>query len=546
MLSKKLKKIISMALALTTLGSLAACGPKGPVLKDGQVLLKISAFNGGYGLDWLDALKAEYMKNNPNVVIDYNYTTVQRKDQLTALKSGAADADLYITGFNLHGQLYDGIKLVDLSDVYTSIGEKIIPSVKAQLEHEGVQYAVPWATSTLGMLYHKDFFAEKNIQVPRTTDELLGAANTITQMRKNGTTNSYAFCYSAFTETGECYWDYMFYPWMAQYEGTTNYEKYWDCKLKDDTQYDIGITSEYVSVLRVLEVYEEILKASNEYNHYKSTEDSFTYAQGRFLDKEAQMMANGDWIVQEMKKGDYTEEETKDIAFMKTPILSSIVETMPMWTEESNVQYTVDPNNDEGLVAVSATKKAAYEKALVAIIDYVDGVSTTKPTSVEGITISDGDIERIQAARNITPTMAENHIMVIPECSDRIAEAKDFLKFVYSQKGIELYANSVYGTGLPVNYTKEEISNIVGDSALLKSAYDMLGENCYLTFYSGGKNPVFSKGGLKPTYRTDAKTFIDVFAQTSASLYETAYEFYEKSQTQIGTAWENLMMNKID
>ena len=542
-----IKKTLAMLMALVSMGVCATgCGPSGPQLKDGQVLLKISAFNGGYGLGWLDALKTEYMENNPNVVIDYNYTTVDRGDQLTALKSGAADADLYITGFNLHGQLYDGMELVNLDDVYTSVGDKIIPSIKAQFEHDGEQYALPWATSTLGMLYHQDFFVENNIQVPRTTNELLDAAKTITQLRKNGRTNSYAFTYSAFTETGECYWDYMFYPWMAQYEGVENYEKYWDCRLKDGTQYDVSISSEYQSVLRVLEVYEEILRPSNEYNHYKSTEDSFTYAQGRFLDKEAQMMANGDWIVQEMKKGDYTEEETKDIVFMRTPIISSIVETMPMWSENANVRYTVEPNNDDGLVALDTTKKTAYENALVAIIDYVDGVTATKPTNIDGITISDADIIRIQEAGEITPTMAENHIMVIPACSDRIAEAKDFLKFIYSETGIKLYANNVYGTGLPINYTANEITEIVGESKLLKSAYDMLGENCYLTFYSGGKNAVFSKGGLKPVYRTDAKTFVEVFSQTSASLYETAYDFYEMSQTQIGAAWDNLMMNKID
>ncbi len=552
MLKNKMKKFVAMLIALTAFSSsAAACGGGNndnsvPDVEEGQVLLKISAFNGGYGLDWLDALKEKYMEQNPNVVIWYDYTTVKRNDQLTALKSGVADRDLYITGFNLHGQLYDGIELVDLSDVYEEIGDKIIPSITNQLEHDGSQYAIPWATSTLGMLYHKDFFTANNIQVPRTTNELLDAAKKITKMRNDGETNSYAFSYSAFTESGECYWDYMFYPWMAQYEGTSNYEKYWDCKLKDGTQYDLGIASEYTGILRTLQVYEEILKPSNEYNHFKSSEDSFTYAQGRFLDKEAQMMANGDWIVQEMKKGNYTEEETQDIAFMKTPIISSIVETMPMWKEADNVQYAVDPNNEDGYVEVTAAKKAAYESALTAIIDYVDGKTKTKPTKVSGITITTQDINRIIQARGITPTMAENHIMVIPQCSDRIEEAKDFMKFIYSETGISLYANNVYGTGLPVNYTEDEIEDIVGDSALLQSAYDMLKGDCYLTFYSGGKNAVFSKGGLTPVYRTDKKTFINVFSETAASSYETAYDFYEKSQTQIGVAWDNLMSNIID
>ena len=546
MLSKKMKKTLSLTLALLMTGSISGCGlgDGGDDISvgEGQTLFKISPFNGGYGLDWLDALKEEYMKQNPDVVITYSKTIVDRGTQVTAIKSGVADSDLYFTSLSIHSTTYQQ-QLIDLSDVYTSIGDKINPSVMDYYESGEKYYGVPWGSAILGILYHKDFFSQNNIRVPRTTNELLDAAKTITTMRTNGNTNSYAFSYSDNEDLGQCYLDYMFNPWMAQYEGVSNYEKYWECKTKEGEQYSSSIVSEYKGILRTLEVYEEILKPSNEYNHRLSKDDDFTTAQFRFLDGQAQMMINGDWIVQEMEKsGNYDKEETEDVAFMKTPIISSIVETMPMWKEESNVQYTVDPDDETGLVALSATKKTAYENALVAIIDYVDGVTTTKPTSVDGISISDADIARIQEARSITPTMACTHNIVIPKSSKNQDIAKDFIEFIYSDKGLELFSQNVYGTGLPVKYTPEKINSLVGDSAFLKSAYDLIDdENTYLTFYASGKDPVFVAGGLSPTYRTDGKTFVETMIASASSNWESAYTFYNNSQIQAIINWENIL-----
>ena len=552
---KVFKKVLALTLSLLTASSLLACdkggdstdnGGNGGSIGTGSIELKISPFNGGYGLDWLDAISAEFVKENPDVKVVYNKTTVKRSDQVTALKSGTADADLYITGLNIHTQINNQLPIVELTDIYNEVlSSKIIDSVENWYSHDGKQYGVPWGTATLGVLYHKDYFAENNIQVPRTTNELIAAAQKITELGKNGSRQEYyAFSYSDNEDTGECYWDYLFNPWLAQYEGIANYEKYWDGKLKDGSVDDSGaIASEYKGVLRTLEVYEEILNPSNNFNHKQSKDDDFTTAQFRFLDGETKMMFNGDWIVQEMvKSNSYTKEETADVAFMRAPIISSMVETMPMWTEAENVHYTTDPTSlgEDAGIPLSAERKAAYEKALVAIIDYVDGVTNVAPTNVDGIIVSEEDIARVREARSITPSMSDSHIMVIPTCSDQIELAKKFIKFMYSPKGIELYSANVYGTGLPINYSEGEIQSLVGDSALLKSAYSMLGEGSYLTFYSGGKNSLFTNGGLKPTFRSDGKSFIECMTASAASNYEGAYTFYNKSVMQIITAWDTI------
>jgi ABC-type glycerol-3-phosphate transport system substrate-binding protein len=296
-----------------------------------------------------------------------------------------------------------------------------------------------------------------------------------------------------------------------------------------------------------------MLLSTNKYNYPNPQEDSFAVKQQYFLKQKAAMIINGDWVVNEILKGSYTEEQTKGLAFMKTPIISSIVETMPMWAAngDEGKHYAVDPKPantnvasdplSNAAVAISADKKASYDKALCAIIDYVDGVTTTKPTSVEGIAISEADITRIEEARSITPSMSCFHNAVIPSNSDRIEEAKDFLKFMYSDEGLDIYAQNSYGCGLPVQYTKEEVAEIAGDSKIVKSAYEML-DGAYLTFHTGSKNKAFCKNGLSFVYRSDASLFYSVFAEKpTSSRYENAYTFFKQSRANISDLWSNFV-----
>lgn len=561
-MNKKWTKMIAMTMALTlSLGALAACGGGGgdsSSTDKGQLSvgggdsptttesgkLTISVFNGGYGLDWLDAISQEYMRRNPQVEISYGRTLTDRSTQVTALVSGAAEDDLYITTYNIHQQIYNNNKdkLADLSSVYANIGDKINADIKAYATAaDGKQYDVPWATALLGILYHENYFKENNLSVPRTSNELLALCEDIKTISATDENGPYAaFSYSANVNDGQCYWDYLFKPWMAQYEGKASYDDYWDAKDKEGTQYSINLAQDYLSILRTLEVYKELLMPENGYCHEESQEDSFTQAQTRFLDSQAQMMVNGDWVVNEMIKGDseYTNEELADIAFMKTPIISAIVETMPMWDELDGIKYNpTKVTNPE--TSISAARKAEYDAALCAIIDYVDGVTTTKPTQVGTIAISEEDITRIREARNIQVTMATGHNMVVPSCSDKIELAKNFIEFIYSDTGIALYANNVYGTGLPVNYTSEQITTLCGDSRLLTTAYEMI-SGATLTFYQESKNALFLKGGLSPTYY-QGKNFVTEFGTMSINGAMSAVEFYEGSKESIAINWDNLL-----
>ena len=513
---KKIGKvaICTMAAAMACCG-FAACG--GGLPEGKTVVLDISPFNGGYGIQWLKDMKAAYEDEHPEVLIRISEDVVRREDQLTEIQSGVSDFDIYFTGFNFHGELYKGTKLADISDVYEEIGDKINPAVVNWYEHDGKQYSLPWGTGVLGILYHKDMFAQNNIEVPRTTNELLAVAEKINTVRGNAE-KPYAFSYCA----KDNYWDYLFNPWFCQYEGIQNYENYWNCIGTNGKQYDQTVVA-YDGILRTMEVYEKLMLSTNNYNHPDSKTATFTNMQIHFLDGDTAMMVNGDWTVNELlKSGAYTKEETADIAFMRTPIISSIVEKMDLYTHGTKTFYEL-----------TAQEQAAYEAKLTAIIDAVDN-GTGKPSDV-----SQKDYDKIAEARSITPTMACYHNAVIPSASENIEEAKKFLKFMYSDKGLKVYSDSVYACGLPVQYTKEQVAEIAGDSALIQTAYEML-DNAYLTFHTVGKNRVFSQNGLNPTYHNKIN-WLESFASANASTRKSAKDFYQESCTQIIQLWSNFM-----
>ena len=526
---KNSKKVLATILALTMSVGLTACGDN-----DEDTLL-ISAFNGGYGLAWLNAIVEEYKKDNPDVKIDVRPVT-KRENQVEEIKSERTKYDLYITGTNLHAGLYEGMKLADLSDVYTNIeatGTTMNPTIKAYYEHEGSYYGVPWATAMLGILYHENVYTEYKLNVPRTTDQLFENCETINTMRGNNE-KGYPFVYCL----DDNYTDYLYKPWFAQYEcateyaglsdytGMTHYENYYNCIAPTGEQYSSDVVY-YTGIKRMLQVYETMLKPSNQYNHPESKTVKFTEVQGDFINGTSVMMINGDWAINELMKSGKNTENAEDIKFMRLPIISSIVEQLSFWEEAEGVEY----------FTLDKTTKKAYDDKLAQIVADVDAGKTSSTVG------SAQDFTKIKNARSILPTMACYHEMIVPEYSNKVEEAKDFIEYVYSAKGIQLYADNVYGSGLPVEYTAEQIAEITRGSKLLQSAYDMF-ENAYLTFHTGGKGRVFSQNGLSPVTNGSSDYFTTCFVSESGS-WRSANDFYTEIVNYVTPRWENEYMRNV-
>jgi ABC-type glycerol-3-phosphate transport system substrate-binding protein len=206
-----IKKFLSTILAVCMIAPVfSSCsGQENEKIPEGvEVVLKVSPFNGGYGLGWLNDLKKAYEKKNPKVYISYAANVVDRNAQTTEIYGGIYKNDIYFTGFGYHSALnmYKG-QIRPLDDVYEKIGDDVITSsVIDWLTYEdGHLYSLPWATAIGGILYHEDYFKANNISIPNTTNELLELCNQITTLRGTKKTG-YPFGYSY----EDNYWEYLF------------------------------------------------------------------------------------------------------------------------------------------------------------------------------------------------------------------------------------------------------------------------------------------------------------------------------------------------
>lgn len=414
-----MKKIRLLCIAVALIIGISAftgCGKD--QIPDTENDLIIKVFDAGYGTEFLYKLKEEFLKHRENVNIHIipSITLTQNEMEID-LKAGPRynSVDLLFGGainFNkfvaLGSEMLKGFDSVieDLSDVYNSpaYGESILIKDKIKPEFydyftfsDGKQYVVPWAEGINGLVYHKDMFEENGWEVPKTTNDLIAL---IPQIKAKG--------YVPFTYPGTIgYWQYLTNVWWAQYEGLETYQSFW--RMKDsEGNYSVN-TFKQNGRLESMKVLESLI--GDVLNSYEgSISFNHTEAQTKFLNKDhykIAMMPNGDWLEGEMKKN--FPEGSVNITMMKTPVISSIV----------NKLNTVKT-----------------EGKLKEVIDIIDNGGTSADD------VSASDFERIKQARQMMYSSGFEHTALIPSYSNAKELAKDFLRFMYSDIGLEIYFNA--------------------------------------------------------------------------------------------------------
>lgn len=407
--------------------------------------LDILIFNGGYGVDWIKKFERSFESVYPDVNVSIKETV--SNDEVTAtLQSKTQTNDLVFfqtgAGFVFGPQN----KVADLTDVYNTrpngesktILEKV-ESVYADYFNQGTTekpkyYQMPWGDSKTGLVYNKtvldQLFGAGNWSEPRTTKELLDFCDSI----KNA--GAYPFSFT----TSQPYWDYLMYDWWAQYQGYDEFMDYYDGYYVNEQGERKRTTSELEICdqkgrLKTLNLLYTLLNKTNGYCHPNSDEMDFMEAQAAFLSegyyadkKQVAMMANGVWIENEMAK--YLDRNPQEIRFMKTPIISDIIERCPTIPDE---------------------------ETLVKVIDVIDGVEG----AVLPVSVSQADYDRIEEARRTVHNISSITVAMVPINSDKIDLAKAFLVFMCSDLAQEMYAQSLNGLTMPYGYDVSKSSTIM-------------------------------------------------------------------------------------
>lgn len=421
-MKKKMCKLLALAMAgIMTAGCLSGCGPKEKTNEGNAATdIEISVWYGGNGIEWIEQLIKAFNEKYPK----YNaYYTTASSNAAQLAAWGMEDVDT--TDLYFAFKEYDVDHMESLNDVLDtkvegeskSIKEKFEQDYLTMEEYEGNYYNLPWGGGITGYIYNKALFEQAGIeQTPRTTNELAFVCGTLSD---KGIT---PMCH--FQPAG--YYEYIDDVWFSQYNG---FDYYIDFHRNPSKEKMLAKDGRYEAI----KAQEKIV--TPEYIMTGSNSESHIAAQTKFLEGKAAMMLNGTWITTEMKNTDKLDQ----FAMMKTPVISAITDKLTTVKTEKDLR-----------------------KLITAIDNVTDGVETVDTYKsgdnykVEDLIISAADWQYVKEARNSLFTNFSGFGSFIPKYSNAKEGAKDFLRFMYSDEGYQIYLD-VLEMRLPLNLDSGEL-----------------------------------------------------------------------------------------
>ena len=500
---KKCKRILigllaSLLMVVWSAGAVG-CNKK----DDSPETLEIYIEKMGYGVDWLDdiieAFKQEqWVKDKyPNLNIPKPEARVNQGSATQRVIAGAKSntADLLFGTTTATGWIYrsdeESSNFEELSDVYNSevpgetgviFKEKMLPSIRSWVEQPDlskadtdpdakVYHVFPWINGYIGMLYNKDnldkLLGKDNYTMPRTTDEWMEMVRSIIKVQKDkGLDNTDDAFINPFIYAPVMYWGASVSTWWAQYETRSGYEKYFlgTARINGRDQLSPKVL-EQKGKLRSFQTIESFVgapgiggEAGTEEIYDKVDEDSFKAQntfdriQVKYINGQGVFMPNGDWFDLEMRNA-VEAGKGSDITYMQLPIISAVSEKLSYYKSGDTV---FDKNADGTTKEGDATRKV-YDELLRKLVDHVDGkcdkdevaaLYTAKGKSIDRL---DADIAHIHEARHLMAPV-EGHEAFIPSYATAKDVAKDFLRFMATDKAIRTFAESTKGCSTAFSY----------------------------------------------------------------------------------------------
>ena len=500
---KKCKRILigllaSLLMVVWSAGAVG-CNKK----DDSPETLEIYIEKMGYGVDWLDdiieAFKQEqWVKDKyPNLNIPKPEARVNQGSATQRVIAGAKSntADLLFGTTTATGWIYrsdeESSNFEELSDVYNSevpgetgviFKEKMLPSIRSWVEQPDlskadtdpdakVYHVFPWINGYIGMLYNKDnldkLLGKDNYTMPRTTDEWMEMVRSIIKVQKDkGLDNTDDAFINPFIYAPVMYWGASVSTWWAQYETRSGYEKYFlgTARINGRDQLSPKVL-EQKGKLRSFQTIESFVgapgiggEAGTEEIYDKVDEDSFKAQntfdriQVKYINGQGVFMPNGDWFDLEMRNA-VEAGKGSDITYMQLPIISAVSEKLSYYKAGDTV---FDKNADGTTKEGDATRKV-YDELLRKLVDHVDGkcdkdevaaLYTAKGKSIDRL---DADIAHIHEARHLMAPV-EGHEAFIPSYATAKDVAKDFLRFMATDKAIRTFAESTKGCSTAFSY----------------------------------------------------------------------------------------------
>lgn len=524
--TKLLVLIMSLVIALPVMVGCVGGDGDDDVVPDGATVIYLSMWDSGYGTQWMRDIINAFNAKETGVYVKMDATALRDKALLPVLAKSDYDIVIADNSSIVKESLYPNIlgydsTYIEITDVLQSkygteevtLEDKMLEDVKNFANVNGKYYFMPLVSNYWGMTYNADIL--ENYYLPRTSYEF-------EKLCKELPSNVKPIIFSGDTD----YWDPVLWTWWAQYAGYDEYRAFYQAEdVNGKKTWDI-FTSK--ARLRALQTTERMLRPSNGYCDPNSTGLEYMQAQISYLSGGYAFMANGGWLEAEMKEV-FAGQQHATIDYLETPIISSIVEKLSFYTD-TNVEY----------FDLSDAKMAEYDAKLCEIVSYVDnGQTGTKPVG-----INDEDIAIVKAARDIFFLDGVTFAAMIPCYSENVPEAKEFLKFLYSNEAAKIMLNADIGAMLPIDHSflSEEETATLPQS--IKTVSKLLKDKKIIHTYLN--SPYVYNGGMTD-FRT-AGTLEALFGSVNAVDRKTPMEIfmYDYTYYHTGSAWTNLLESAND
>lgn len=305
--------------------------------KEGKSRIKISYNLSGYGSDWIVALAANFVHENPEYWVYLAGDPGLTESVSTILGSGVNLPDIFAPlSSNWQSYALNGW-LADLEDVYNAkpdgedgktIYEKMNSNWQTYCEasNQGTmgKYAFPWTETVSGFVYNATMFEQYGWEVPETTAEFKALCEQILT-DTNGKVKPFVYPGSI-----GGYFDFIGTTWWLQSSGIEGLNKFYAFESADVYDPDVQPS---LGKLEALQTFTEFFGPdAQDWVVTGSMSKNHTTAQLDFLKGTAAMIPNGNWFESEMKE---------DIAAMPNPIEIKMMRVPYMETaqKDENGEY---------------------------------------------------------------------------------------------------------------------------------------------------------------------------------------------------------------
>lgn len=513
---KKMLSLVLVGIMITSL--LVGCGGKeGSVNKDGKKEIIIKAWQAGMGIQWLEDLILGFEKKYPEYKVTYT-STADTQGVLSALGSAEVDTtDLYFA------ITFNSKQLHPLKDLLDSKAEGETKTIREKFDSsylEGTKYleddetyALTYGGGVIGIAYNKELFKEAGIKkLPRTTDELVNVCDTL--MRKD------IVPWVHFKNGG--YWASMSDAFYLQYEGMDYYNNVFYANTDEQgNSPSKDVFTRKDGRYEVLKMQEKIL--TPDYVLSGSNSGDHISMQTQFVHGKAAMMVNGSWMANEMQSVGNVDK----FGIMKTPVISSIVKKLTTVKKDSELRAVVD-----AIDAVADGKKPIDEYRIGDLYKVGD------------LEVSVADWDYIANARNTLATNFNGMGAFIPKYSDQIEGAEEFLRYLYSDEGLQIYLKAT-NVKLPIeldsgdvdtkdwNGFAQEVSEIMKTTTQFSQGT-----------YNMKIHPIFLDGGAADLFC--GRLYVQYFTALNEADRSNAEQEWEKLMQHIDKNYEKTWLANLE